>query len=45
MDRNIDRKMDEVSPIFLSESERIMTFGNEIRARVAKNPVLAERVV
>jgi hypothetical protein len=34
----------EVSNIFLSESERIMTFGNTIRARVAKNPVLAERV-
>ena len=34
----------EVTPTFLSESERIMTYGNEIRSRVARNPVLAERV-
>jgi hypothetical protein len=34
----------EVTPNFLFESERIMTYGNEIRAKVARNPVLAERV-
>jgi hypothetical protein len=34
----------DVTNIFLSETERIMTFGNKIRARVAQNPMLAERV-
>ena len=34
----------DVTSIFLSETERILTFGNHIRARVAQNPKLVERV-
>jgi hypothetical protein len=34
----------DVTSIFLSETERILTFGNQIRARVAQNPKLVERV-